>query len=74
MQAGYKGEAPVSGTTLPLLHCPNSGASPDDVNSYFGAVLCLTKVVTISFCANAMALFAVVMWAPESTLGNCIAR
>ena len=41
---------------------------------YFGAALCLMKVVTISFCADAMALLAVVKCAPASALGNCIDR
>src|SRR6202035_287287 len=34
---------------------------------YFAAALCLTKAVTTSFCAAAMALLAVVMCAPAST-------
>lgn len=37
---------------------------------YFAAALCLTNAVTTSFCADAMALFAVVICAPASTSGN----
>jgi hypothetical protein len=41
---------------------------------YLRAAVCLMNAVTTSFCANAMALLAVVIWAPASSLGNCIDR
>jgi len=40
--------------------------------AYFAAALCLINAFTISACASAMALFAVVMWSPASMSGNCI--
>jgi hypothetical protein len=40
-------------------------------SGYFAAALCLMNAVTTSFCADAIALFAVVMCAPASTSGNC---
>jgi hypothetical protein len=49
-----------------------SEASLNERSTYFGVALCRMKAVTISFCANAMALLAVVIWAPASTSGNCI--
>jgi hypothetical protein len=40
--------------------------------AYFAAALCLINAFTISACASAMALLAVVMWSPAATSGNCI--
>src|SRR6202021_4029098 len=49
------------------------GATPTEGigRGYLAASLCLMKAVTISFCARARALLAVVMWSPASTRGNC---
>src|SRR3954454_13693098 len=41
---------------------------------YFCGGLCLTKAVTMSFCAASTALFAVARWAPASISGYCAVR
>lgn len=41
---------------------------------YFAGGLCLTKAVTMSFCADSTALFAVARWAPASMFGYCVVR
>src|ERR1700704_5180599 len=40
----------------------------------FGAALCRTNAVTMSFCASSMARLAVVRWASASASGCCIDR
>ena len=41
---------------------------------YFCGGLCLTKAITMSFCAASTALFAVARWAPASIAGYCVVR
>jgi hypothetical protein len=43
-------------------------------DGYFAAALRRANAVTMSFCASAMALLAVVMLAPASLFGNCSPR